>query len=194
MSISNRVAILAQSITFVYLLSFGQCELRVGVLVLIAAKSCISSVCVYILYVHVHMYICLRMHAYVSAGLSTYFYGLSARLHVFLRAERGQAHNSLGTAFIRSAAGVVIVVFSLFILCCCCAHSHEERASFVVVAAAWLLSSALKVCKRGGEWELQRKRGREAKWERESALLMRALKHTLHFRQSPSAMPGDVPR
>lgn len=148
---------------------------------------CVHTVCT-------HMHICmLRMHAYVSAGLSTYFYGLSARLHVFLRAQRGQAHNSLGTAFIRSAAGVVIVVFSLFILCCCCAHSHEERASFVVVAA-WLLSSALKVCKRGGEWELEMKRGREAKWERESALLMRALKHTLHFRQSPSAMPGDVPR
>lgn len=122
MSISNRVAILAQSITFVYLLSFGQCELRVGVLVLIATKSCIFK-CVYILY------------AYVSAGLSTYFYGLSALWHVFLRVERGQAHNSLGTAFIRSAAGVVIVVFSLsysllllcpftwgksVVSCCCC--------------------------------------------------------------------------
>lgn len=102
-------------------------------------------------------------YAYIAAGLSTYFYGLSALLHVFLRVERGQAHNSLGTAFIRSAVGVVIVVFSLFILCCCCAHSHEERASFVVVVAvsvAWLLSSALKVCKRGGEWELERERGR----------------------------------
>lgn len=61
-----------------------------GVSALIAAKPCILSeeicicVCVqaYInTHIHMHMFVC------VSAGLSTYFYGLSARLHA-LRLER----------------------------------------------------------------------------------------------------------
>lgn len=70
----------------------------------------------------------------------------------------GQAHNSLGAAFIRSkavvvvAVAVVIVVFPFFLLFLLllllslrCAHSHEERATFVAATTyAWLLSSALK--------------------------------------------------
>lgn len=114
---------------------------------------CVHTVCT-------RMYICLRMHAYVSAGLSTYFYGLSARLHVFLRAERGQAHNSLGTAFIRSAAGVVIVVFSLFILCCCCAHSHEEERRLLLLLLLGFYQVHLK-CAREGASGSCRGRGAE---------------------------------
>lgn len=67
MSISNRVAILAQSITFVYLLSFGQCELRVGVLVLIAAVlhfQCVYTLSVY-MYIHMFAYVCICGHKYV---------------------------------------------------------------------------------------------------------------------------------
>lgn len=58
---------------------------------------------------------------------------------------------------------LLLLFFPFLILCCCCAHSHEERASFLVVVAVavgWLLSSALKVCKRGPEWELEREGGR----------------------------------
>lgn len=108
---------------------------------------CVHTVCT-------HMHICmLRMHAYVSAGLSTYFYGLSARLHVFLRAERGQAHNSLGTAFIRSAAGVVIVVFPfLFFVVAVPIHMRKERRLLLLLLGFYQVH--LKCAREGasGSW------------------------------------------
>lgn len=106
---------------------------------------------------------------YVSVGLSTYFYGLSARLHVFLRVERGQAHNSLGTAFIRSAAGVVIVFFFSFLFFVVAVLIHMRKERRLLLLLLLLLLGFYQVhlkCATEGESGSWRARGEERRGRR----------------------------